>query len=89
MAILVREGSRLMSGIRNEDRRWVRRLAKTCPTDFSCKLLGADPSSMEIPELSSYVFSELPKSPSLSTTPEALRKWFLERVGWLFLRKPT
>lgn len=39
---------------------------------------------MEIPELSSYLCSELPKSTSQSTTPETLRKWFLERVGWLF-----
>lgn len=84
MAIMVREGFGLMSGIRNEDGRWVQHLVEACATDLSCQLLCADPSSMEVPELSSYLFSKLPKSTSLSTTPETLRKRFLERVGWLF-----
>lgn len=39
---------------------------------------------MEIPGLSSYLFSELPKTSSPSTTPEALKRQFMEHVGWLF-----
>ena len=38
---------------------------------------------MKIPELISYLSSELPKS-SPTTAPESLRSQFVERVGWLF-----
>ena len=38
------------------------------------------PLADEIP----YLFSELPKSSSLSTAPEFLRSQLVKRVGWLF-----
>lgn len=39
---------------------------------------------MKIPDLFSYLSSELPKSSSPPTAPETLRRHLVERVGWLF-----
>ena len=39
---------------------------------------------MRIPELTSYLLSELPKSSSLAIALESLKSELVERVGWLF-----
>ena len=90
MAITVRENSGLMNGIRSRGGRYVlqgvaQKLARTYLADYSaCQLLCADPSPMKIPELISYLSSELPKSSSPIAAPESLRSQLVERVGWLF-----
>ena len=90
MAITVRENSGLMNGTRSRDGRYVlqgvaQKLARTYLADYSaCQLLCADPSSLRLPDLISYLSSELPKSSSPITVPEFLRSQLVERVGWLF-----
>ena len=90
MAITVRENSGLMNGIQSRDGRYVlqgvaQKLARTYLADyFACQLLCADPSPLRIPELISYLSSELPKSSSAITVPESLRSQLVECDGWLF-----
>ena len=90
MDITVRESSGLMNGIRSRDGRYAlqafaQKLARTYLADYSgCQLLCADPSPMKIPELISYLLSELPKSSSLAIALESLKNCLVERVGWLF-----
>lgn len=89
MSTMVRENPGLMNWIQNRDGRCVwrynaQRPANTYSADFpGCQLLSADPSPMRIPDLPSYLLSELPKSSSTFMTQGSLIDQFVERLGWL------
>lgn len=48
------------------------------------QFLCADPSPKKIPELSSYLLSELPKQTSTITAQELSKDQLADRLGWLF-----
>ena len=53
-------------------------------TFSSCQLLCADPSPLKIPDLPSYLLSELPESSSRPTAQKSSKIQVADCLGWLF-----
>lgn len=53
-------------------------------TSSSIQLLCADPSRLKIPNLPSYLLSELPQASSTTTPQTSSKEQIADRLGWLF-----